>query len=97
MPLTQRVESKHKQLWQLEDAIWQNAMIPDKSLPVFVFNIKIQEIHCLVHKITGKIVDGEDDRLMSYDFRCCFIGELREMRIFYQNFKKYFKINIFNF
>jgi hypothetical protein len=44
-------------------------MIPDKSLPVFVFNIKIQEIHCLVHKITGKIVDGEDDRLMSYDFR----------------------------
>lgn len=44
-------------------------MIPENRLPVFVFYIKMQEIHCLTHKITGKIVDGEDDRLMSYEFK----------------------------
>lgn len=44
-------------------------MIPEKGLPVFVFTIKMQEIHCLINKISGKIVDGEDDRLMSYEFR----------------------------
>jgi hypothetical protein len=29
----------------------------------------MQEIHCNLDKITGKIVDGEEDRLMSYEYR----------------------------
>jgi hypothetical protein len=53
----------------VDDAFWQNAIIPEKKLPVFIFNIKMQEIHCMVHKITKKIMDGDVDRLMSMDFR----------------------------
>ena len=29
----------------------------------------MQEIHCMISKKTGEIVDGEDDRLMSYEYR----------------------------
>lgn len=34
------------------------------NMPSFTFTVQIQEIHCNVSKKTGKIVDGEDDRLV---------------------------------
>ena len=37
-------------------------------MPVFIFSIKTQEIHCNISKIDRRIVDGDDERLMHYEY-----------------------------
>ncbi len=38
-------------------------------MPIFIFHINMQEIHCFISKKDGSIVDGDEDRLMSYEYR----------------------------
>ncbi|KRX00901.1 hypothetical protein PPERSA_09507 [Pseudocohnilembus persalinus] len=64
----QNCSPKYKQLWTCDRSMFNKAFFPDSILPVFQFNIKMQEIYCNVDDITGKIVDGSDDRVMAYDF-----------------------------
>lgn len=64
----EKCEPKYKYLWQIDAATFSTALIPEKRLPVFVFLIKTQEIHCNISKIDKTIVDGDDERLMNYEY-----------------------------
>ena len=64
----EKCEPKYKYLWQIDPAYFSTAMIPEKRLPVFLFTIKTQEIHCNISKIDKRIVDGDDERLMNVEY-----------------------------
>lgn len=54
-------------LWDYLSCQLTTAKFDDKSPPTFVFRIEVQEIYCF-EDITGKIVDGDKERLMRSTF-----------------------------
>jgi hypothetical protein len=37
-------------------------------MPVFTFTVAMQEIYCMVSKLDGSIIDGDEERIMNYEF-----------------------------
>jgi import inner membrane translocase subunit TIM44 len=65
----EKCEPKYKYLWQIDPASFSTALIPEKKLPVFIFIIKTQEIYCNISKVDKRIVDGDDERLMNWEYQ----------------------------
>lgn len=64
----EKSEPKYKELWQIERAYLSQGQVLENGMPVFTFTVKCQEVYCLVHKIDGSLVDGDEDRIMSYEY-----------------------------